>query len=403
MESMPRFALTDRFCTHAKSPTTRTDFFDSVVTGLALRVSDTGSKSWSLHFTALDGKRARVTLGTWPGTSLAEARARAVEAKGEVDEGKDPRSLQGALTLRAVCEEYLKRDGSKLRTREWREQVLHRLVYPKLGVRLIGDIKRSEIIRLLDRIEDENGPVMADRTLATIRKIMNWHASRSDDFRSPIVRGMAKTKPKERARERTLTDDEVRVVWEAAGEGVFGIYVRFLLATATRRGEAAQAQWSEISGTDWTIPGPRYKTSKPHLIPLSTKAQQLLARIALVDGCEFVFSTDDATAINGFSKAKRALDRRVLAVLRAADPKAKPLPNWTLHDLRRTARSLMSKAGIPSDHAERALGHKMEVVRGVYDRFSYYDEKARAFEALAGQIERILHPHDNVIPLEAGR
>jgi integrase len=401
---MPRFALTDRFCAHAKPLAgNRTDFFDNTVTGLALRVSETGSKSWSLHFTALDGKRARVTLGAYPGTSLSEARTRAIEAKGEIDDGKDPRSVQAATTLKAVCEEYLKRDGKKLRTKEWREKVLDRLVYPKLGVRLIADIKRSEIIRLLDRIEDQNGPVMADRTLAIIRKIMNWHASRSDDFRSPIVRGMARTKPKERARERTLTDDEIRVVWEAAGEGTFGVYVRFLLLTAVRRTEAAQAQWSEFSKTDWTIPGARYKTGQPQLIPLSGMAQKLLARITPIEGCDFVFSTDGTTAINGFAKAKRGLDKSVLAVLRKQDPKAQPLANWTLHDLRRTARSLMSRAGVPGDHAERALGHTMAGVRGIYDRFAYRDEKARAFEAVAAQLDRILNPQENVISNGAAR
>jgi integrase len=329
---VPRFALTDRFCAHAKPGSSgRTDFFDSNVTGLALRVSETGSKSWSLHFTALNGKRARITLGTWPGTSLAEARARAVEAKGEVDQGKDPRSLPGAASFRAVCEEYFERDGKKLRSKEWCEKALARLVYPRLGARLIGDIKRSEIIRLLDRIEDQNGPVMADRTLAIIRKVMNWHASRSDDFRSPIVRGMAKTKPKERERKRTLTDDEIRIVWEATAEGTFGAYVRLLLLTAARRGEAAGAQWSEVVGRDWTIPSVRNeKTGEPHLIPLSTMALELVAGIVPIGGCDFIFSTDGVTAISGFSKFKRGLDERVLAVLRRQDPDAKPLPNWTL-------------------------------------------------------------------------
>ena len=87
-----------------------------------------------------------------------------------------------------------------------------RLVYPVMGARPIEDIRRSDIVRLLDRIEDNNGPVMADLTLAYIRRVMNWHASRSDEFRSPIVRGMARTSGKERARARILTDDELRAV-----------------------------------------------------------------------------------------------------------------------------------------------------------------------------------------------
>ena len=119
--------------------------------------------------------------------------------------------------------------------------MLERLVYPTLGAYQIDEVRRTEIVRLLDKIDDERGPVMADRTLATVRRIMNWHAGRSDRFLSPIVRGMARTKPKERDRERTLADDELRAVW-LAGEGAhrpFGYLVQFILVTATRRSEAS--------------------------------------------------------------------------------------------------------------------------------------------------------------------
>src|SRR5262249_58574581 len=92
---------------------------------------------------------------------------------------------------------------------------VERLVFPTLGARPIDDIGRSDIVRLLDKIEDASGPVMADRTLAYLRKVLNWHATRSDTFRSPIVRGMARTKPAERARDRILTDAEIRAIWRA--------------------------------------------------------------------------------------------------------------------------------------------------------------------------------------------
>src|SRR5207249_2641137 len=106
------------------------------------------------------------------------------------------------------------------------------------------------------------GPVMADQTLAVIRKIMNWWAARSDDFRSPIVRGMARTRPKERARERILTDDELRAVWRTAedGQGSFERLVQFLLLTAARRNEGARMTTSELSNDDWTLPAARNKT-----------------------------------------------------------------------------------------------------------------------------------------------
>jgi Phage integrase central domain len=111
-------------------------------------------------------------------------------------------------TFEKIAENYLARDGKELRTVEQRRAMLKRLVYPKLGSRQIMDIR--DIVSLLDKIEDENGPVMADRTFATIRKVMNWHASRSDEFRS------ARTSGKDRARARILTDDELRAIWKAA-------------------------------------------------------------------------------------------------------------------------------------------------------------------------------------------
>jgi hypothetical protein len=235
--------LTDRFCATAKprQGEPQTDYFDADCSGLALRVS-TGRKSWTFHY-SLGGGRKRLTLGTYPLLSLAGARTRADEVRAAVASGHDPR-LIAADTLKAVCDEYMRRDGSRLRSADWRQGVLDRHIYPTLGTRPIAEIRRSEIVRLLDQIETESGPAMADKTLGILRKVMNWHAARSDDFRSPIVRGMARTRMSETARERVLTDDELRKVWHAAEDlGVFGAFVRFLLLTAARRGEAAGMTW----------------------------------------------------------------------------------------------------------------------------------------------------------------
>jgi integrase len=379
---MPRRLLTDRFCAHAKARDgeVQTDYFDEETTGLALRVSRTGVKSWTYNYTA-NGKRARLTFGNYPATSLGAARAKADEARSQ-----GPQAIAAAGTFQAICEDYLRR--STLRTTAWRKAQLERLVYPAIGAKRIDELRRSDIVQLLDRIEEENGGPMADHTLAIIRRVLNWHASRSDEFRSPIVRGMARTKPKERARERVLTDDELRAIWKVAETEPFGCFLQFILLTATRRNEAAQAHRSEITGADWIIPGARYKTKKDHLVPLSAMA---LATLPKGDG-DFVFTRDGTTPLNG-SNFKAAFNKAT-----------GPMPRWTLHDLRRTARSLMSRAGVPSDHAERCLGHVMLGVRGTYDRHEYYEEKKRAFEALAGLVARIVNPQPNVIAIrEAGR
>jgi integrase len=383
---MPQRQLTDRFCNGAKprDGELQTDYFDTQVSGLALRVSE-GRKSWTLHYT-LAGKRRRLTFGNYPALSLAGARTRADEARTAIAAGHDP-NLTASGTLRDICESYMARDGAKLRSAEWRKRVLDRHVYPTLGSRPVAEIRRSEIVTLLDRIEEGSGPVMATQTLAVLRKVMNWHASRSDDFLSPIVRGMARTKPSERARERVLNDDELCKVWRTAEEcGVYGYYLHFLLLTAARRSEVAGMTWAEISGSDWTLPAARNKTKLDLVRPLSRAAQDILEELPKAVG--FVWSANGgARAISDFAGFKRKLDA-------ASDVK-----DWRLHDLRRTARSLMSRAGVPSDHAERCLGHVIGGVRGVYDRHEYHAEKARAFEALAALIERIVSGGGEVVPM----
>ncbi len=366
-----RRLLTDRFCAAAKprEGEAQTDYFDTDCAGLALRVSSR-RKSWTFHY-SLAGRK-RLTFGAYPLLSLSAARTKADEARAAIAAGSDPRSI-ASETLTSVCAEYMRREGGLLRSADWRQGVLARHVYPTLGNRPIAEIRRSEIVRLLDHIADESGAPMADKTLGIVRKVMNWYAARSDDFRSPIVRGMARTRMSETARDRTLSDDEIRAIWSASG-GVFGNFVRFLLLTAARRTEAARMTWTEVAGSDWTLPASRNKTGVDLVRPLSASALALLP-----SGEGFVWSTNGgATAIAGFTLFKRQLDA------------ASGVSEWRLHDLRRTARSLMSRAGIPTDHAERCLGHVIGGVRGVYDRHEYHAEKRQAYEALAALIERIV-------------
>jgi integrase len=371
--------------------------WDAQVPGLGVRVTDTGQKTFVLVVRYPGGRHPTPrALGVYGAMTLEAARAKGREWLALIGNGVDPKvqeATRRADTLRAIAEAYLARE-SRLRTIDQRRGILNRLILPKFGPRPIEDIRRIEIVALLDRIEDRNGKAMAQYTLAVLRRLFSWHAGRSDDFRSPIVRGMSRVRPGEQRRQRTLGDDEIRAVWRAAeaSQSAFGYLVRFLLLTAVRRGEAARMRRSEVAGDDWVIPPERYKTGLELVIPLSPAAKAVLAKVILQFGdSNFVFTTDGKTPISGFSKFKRSLDA------------ASGTSGWTLHDLRRTARSLMSRAGVPSDHAERALGHVIGGIRSTYDRHEFYAEKKHAFEALAGQIDRILHPQANVVPLEVAR
>jgi integrase len=284
---------------------------------------------------------------------------------------------------------------------------LQRLVFPSPLAKLpIGDIKRkTHITALLDRIEDTNGVGMAQSVLAILRSIMNWWAAKDEDFRSPIVRGMARTSTKERARSRILDDDEIRDLWAAldTADGLpqcYPSFMRLLLYTGVRRCEASNMNTSEIKfengrGDVWTIPASRCKQKQDHVVPLTKQAKALIG-----DSEPYIFSTTGGVkAFCGFSAAKKALDAEI-ARIRKRDGRP-PIERWTTHDLRRTSRSLMSRAKVDADIAERAIGHVIPGVRGTYDRYHYFDEKRDAFERLAALVEVILNPPpDNVARLD---
>lgn len=395
---MPRHNLTPAFCQKATAEpgAERTIYWHTRREGFGLMITSGGARSFVVQYRA-GGKSRRMTIDGKLSLEAAERRARVLQ--GKVAHGGDPlteqRRQRAAQTnsLRTIAEEYFNREGKKLRSIDEIRAIFRRYIFSRLGARPIDSIKRSEIVRLLDHVEDNHGATAAQHALAALRRLLNWHASRDDDFLSPVVRGMARVKPAETARSRILTDDELRAVWKAAreGTGAFPALIKFLLLTAARRCEAADMRWSEIKEADWTLPAARNKTKVELVRPLSEAAQAALADLPRISECEFVFTTGGKRPISGFSKFKAAFD------------KACGVTDWTLHDLRRTARSLMSGAGVNPDIAERCLGHVIPGVRGVYDRHQSHREMAQAYEALAAQIERIINPQQNVVSLRAAQ
>src|SRR5262245_25949915 len=394
--------LTAIACRNIRAGARRREIPDRGCAGLHLIVQPSGHKSWAVRF-RYRGQTRKLTLGPFldhggqePGgepvigapLSLASARELATKALRQAKSGVDPtaekrkqRVAQHAAeadTLASIAEEFLRREGVKLRTVSQRASDL-RLFYPTLGRLPVDQIRRGQYHRLLDHIADHNGPHRADRALAGLKRLLSWHAERSE-FISPLGRGGRRTSPRELARSRVLTDDELRKLWTAAETypGPFGAYLRFTLLTATRRSESAGLRRTELSddGRTWIIPGSRYKSGKDVVIPLSKSAQRIVAAQSMLG--DYVFTADGSRPLGGFDKRKRDFD------------KVSGVAGYRLHDLRRTARTLLSRAGISADVAERALGHALVGVRGTYDRHAYEAEKRHAFEALAARISRVV-------------
>ena len=392
---MPLVKLTPRLVETAKhvgDEKNATFYWDERLTGFALAVYPSGKAMFLIQYRVKGSRRSRrMTVGHAQRLDLDVARKRARELLAHVDLGRDPLAEQrraSISTFRALAENYLTREAVKLRTADRRRAILERAVFPSLGDKAVEAIKKSDVVRLLDKIEDNSGPAAADAALSIVRRILSWHEARVDDYRSPVGRGMNRVDGE--ARDRVLTDDEIRSLWRSTGSfpGPWGDFTRLLLLTAARRTELAEMTRDEVSGALWTLPAERVKNDKQFVLPLSRAAQEIIASIPTLDGCRYVFTVDGRRPISGFSKAKAAID------------KASGVKGWTFHDLRRTARTLLSRAGVDADTAERCLGHAIGGVRGVYDRHKYEEQMRVAFERLAQQIKDIIDPPTGrVVPL----
>lgn len=369
---------------------------------LALVHSYGGSKTWrGLRY--VNGKPSSIKLGTYPAVKVADAR-KAAREHWEQPEKFLAKAATG--TFKEVAENWYKRhvEANALRSASEIARILGR---PKDGQetkrrgylsrwadRLFLEIRRGDVNALLDEIEDKNGRSQADAVLAVIRGIMTWHQSRDENYTSPIVRGMKRNKAK-KARERILSDEELRAVWKGCGGlGTFGALVRICLLTGQRRSKVAAMKWADVRDGTWTIAHEDREKGVGGALKLPKAATEIIAKQPRLAKNSYVFAGRGKAAFNHWSDG--------MDDLRGKLPEG--TPHWTLHDLRRTARSLMSRAGVRPDISERVLGHVIPGVEGVYDRHGYEAEKADALKRLAALIETILSPpKGNVIQLKRRR
>jgi integrase len=361
-------------------------------------------------------------LGAHGGDTTAEkARKRAEAVRGDIAYGTDPKAElrerkreaeaeRIAPTLEVAARDYIEGVAKKEKgNRAWKEQLrtFEHDVFPVLGKRLIHEIERSEISRLLKSIVDRGSSGQANEVYKQLRAFFEWYAERPESdgkFANPITKKMRPRKTLKR--DRVLSDAELRAMWAALDvcPKQFRLLARFLLLTALRKGEAANARWGQVharweddEGKVWrdvlVIPPEMYKTKKRHVLPLTAFAREQLEELGPPDPpkpMRYIFTTNGHDAPQGFGKWKAALDAEMLRIMRETDPEA-DLKGWRLHDLRRTARTLMSRAGVQPDHAERVLGHAIAGIRSNYDLFPYRHEMRDALEAVARAIEGILH------------
>lgn len=388
---MARRTLTDRQIRALVPGEKRLAVPDPELAGHYVRVTHRGAKSFCAVARGPDSKQIWATLGSCDRLTIADARALARTALVRIKAGLPAfeTPLKAPETFAQVAETWLRRhvDAKGLRSAPEIRRILARYVLPTWASQPFVGIRRADVVTLLDHIEDEHGTRQADYALAVVRAIMTWFASRDDDYVSPIVRGMKRGTAARR--ERILGDDELRAVWLAAEDtATFGAIVRMCLLTGQRREKVAGMCWRDISDGVWHVPHDDRQKGVGGALVLPEAALAIVEAQPRFAGHGYVFAGRGAGCFNSWSQSKRRFDAKC------------GVSGWTIHDLRRTARSLMSRAGVRPEIAERVLGHEIPGVEGIYDRHLYINEKADALARLARLIERIVSGDDGVVRLK---
>jgi integrase len=398
---MARKKLTDLFVAKVAAPAKgrRVEYFDTTFPALALRVTDSGHKSWSLFYRA-GGRLRRWTIGSYPAFDPAAARKAASSALHRLAEGVDPGEEKRvrrnapkpfANDFASVAREYLERQVKRnTASSTYREtaRIIDQDVIPEWGRRPIGSILRRDVVALIDKKVAAGAEVQANRVLARLRTLFGWAVGKDLIGANPC--DGVKPPTREKARDRVLGDDEIAAFWTATGEldWPFGPLFRLLLLTAQRRDEVATMEWVELDLEKrlWSLPREKVKNDQGHDVPVSAQALEILAALPRVAG-GLIFSTNGRTAVSGFSRAKERLDALM------ASAAGRELEPWILHDLRRTATTGMARLKFPPHVVDRVLNHTSGTIRGVarvYNRFDYLDERRAALEAWGRAVEAVV-------------
>ena len=424
---MARTILTDKFVTFANSKgDPQRDYFDGLCAGLSLRVTNAGKKTWAYTYTSpRDGKRARVSLGTYPATALIDAREKWKTHRNSVESDLDPRDVaneqEAGLTIADLIEDRMKYAvRGKLRSATLIEMRYIKHVIPYVGSKLVKDFRLRDLNGLTNRILDAGHPVMANHVFNDVRALLRWGVRRDVIPYSPLAEAEKPT-PEETVKDRFLTLAEINWLWNAlptifigserrggmrtGSERVISI-LRTILAGGQRPGEVCAIERNEIDRTNklWTIPKSKTKNKRDHIVPLNEIAFGLISDAMDRTNGKYIFPNDEGDG---------PFDVRVLAktLKRAFEPtKENPksrmgdMKKFTPHDLRRTLATQMSLEenglDIPEICISHVLNHTTEtrktVTQRVYNQNKYLAEKRDALSAWGLFLQQVIDGKANI-------
>jgi integrase len=397
-------------------------FFDDDVKGFGVRVKPSGTRSYVMCW-KVDGEHRRVTIGSVSDTDFGKAKNRAKDIKADVRRGDDPAGeiktarLETANSFASLVPKFLHHLQTRedpYRPRAFKEIERHLTKHASaLDKKAASRITRYDVTAVLDDVAKNAGGVTANHVRTSLSVFFGWAMRKPYCEANPVI---GTEKRKEKSRERVLTPSELRLVWNAAGDGEHGSIVRLLLLTGQREGEIAGLRDSEIHDDLIILPGERTKNGRPHVVPLAPQALKIINAQDRQDGRDLLFGRGEG-AFSGWSKSKERLDERIAE---ANDGEA--IPHWTLHDLRRTFATYAG-GGLPEHQFGKLSKHEKELAAGlghpphlifaalnqisgykagigeVYQKGSYDKEKRTLLQDWAARVDLILKSTDNVTPI----
>jgi integrase len=376
--------------------------------GLFVEVLPGGKRVWRLRY-RLHGRQEKVTLGEYPVHSLTVARRWREECREQIARGESPMaakrkaktSVRGAHTVAAFAdrwmEEVVVRDVKDPRTIR---RVLKKDIVPAIGRKTLGEVTPLDVLAITDRIKARGADQMALATRNVLKRLFAYAIAREQVTHNPAAaieaRYIAQAKSRDVALSPTEIGELLRGIYASSMRRSHKLALHLLVICMIRKSELLKARWSEfdLEACEWAIPGERMKKQKPHVVYLSTQASSILEELnTLASGSDFVLPSR--------STLSKHISRSTLNVaIRGLDL---DIQDFVIHDFRRTASTRLHEAGFAPDWIEKALSHKQQGVRGIYNRAEYAEQRKRMLQQWADFVDAQIEDGKKVVLGRFGR
>ncbi|WP_276807869.1 tyrosine-type recombinase/integrase [Castellaniella defragrans] len=375
--------------------------------GLYVEVFPTGGVVWRYRY-RLNGKYEKLTLGKYPALTLKNARLKRDEAAHQVAMGESPakkkqqEKVAGAED--ATVAEFAERFFKDIQSRDRKNvtmprRYLEKDILPHIGGKPIRDITAEDVRSVIWRKKEQGFDAAAGQVRGLLKRMLDYALTCGLIQANPVMALPMRHVYRAAARDRALTPDEIRQFLRAMQTSnirrQFKIAFQLILMTLVRKSELMLAQWKDVhlDEGEWHIPVENSKTGKPHIVYLSTQAQTLFKELKPLASSSVWVLPGRGTLAKPF--ASNALNQALKVSLQGQE-----IPAFTIHDLRRTASTLLHEQGWPSDVVEKALNHTISGVRGVYNRAEYAEQRREMLQAWADYIDG-LAPSGNLVIVAA--